>query len=88
MSLGQDTVLDESVNNTTNSPDLSDYAGDTPYLMKLIRTPRRFVTYLRDDNRMEIRFGSGVSDNPDEEIIPNPDSVGSSLSTGVSKLGL
>jgi hypothetical protein len=35
---------------------------------------------------MEIRFGSGISDNPDEEIIPNPDSVGSSLSTGVSKL--
>ena len=86
MSLGQDTVLDESVNNTTNSPDLSDYAGDTPYLMKLIRTPRRFVTYLRDDNRTELRFGSGVSDNPDEEIIPNPDNVGSSLSTGVSKL--
>jgi hypothetical protein len=86
MSLGQDTILDESVNNSTNSPDVSDYAGDTPYLMKLIRTPRRFVTYLRDDNRMEIRFGSGISDNPDEEIIPNPDSVGSSLSTGVSKL--
>jgi hypothetical protein len=86
MSLGQDTVLDESANNTTNSPDLSDYAGDTPYLMKLIRTPRRFVTYLRGDNRTELRFGSGVSDNPDEEIIPNPDNVGSSLSTGVSKL--
>ena len=86
MSLGQDTILDESVNNSTNSPDLSDYAGDTPYLMKLVRTPRRFVTYLRDDNRMEIRFGSGVSDNPDEEIIPNQDNVGSSLSTGVSKL--
>ena len=86
MSLGQDTIVDQMENNSTNSPDLQAYSGDTPYLMKLRRTPRRFVTYLRDDNRMEIRFGSGISDNPDEEIIPNPDNVGSSLSTGVSKL--
>jgi hypothetical protein len=35
---------------------------------------------------MEIKFGSGVSDNADEEIIPNPDNVGSSLGFGVSKL--
>ena len=86
MSLGQDTIVDQMENNSTNSPDLQAYSGDTPYLMKLVRTPRRFVTYLRDDNRMEIRFGSGISDSPDEEIIPNPDNVGSSLSTGVSKL--
>ena len=86
MSLGQDTIVDQMENNSTNSPDLQAYSGDKPYLMKLRRTPRRFVTYLRDDNRMEIRFGSGISDNPDEEIIPNPDNVGSSLSTGVSKL--
>jgi hypothetical protein len=86
MSLGQDTIVDQMENNSTNSPDLQSYSGDTPYLMKLKRTPRRFATYLRDDNRMEIRFGSGISDNPDEEIIPNPDNVGSSLSTGVSKL--
>ena len=35
---------------------------------------------------MELRFGSGVSSNADEEIIPNPDNVGSSLGTGLSKL--
>ena len=35
---------------------------------------------------MELRFGSGVSDNADEEIIPNPDNVGSSLGFGVSRL--
>ena len=34
---------------------------------------------------MELRFGS-VSSNADEEIIPNPDNVGSSLGTGLSKL--
>jgi len=59
---------------------------DTPYLLKLIKSSRRFTTYVRDDNKMELRFGSGVSDNADEEIIPNPDNVGSSLGMGVSRL--
>jgi len=35
---------------------------------------------------MEIRFGSGISDNADEEIIPNPDNVGSALGSGISRL--
>ena len=34
----------------------------------------------------ELRFGAGVSDNPDEEIIPNPDTVGSALPGGVNNL--
>jgi len=37
------------------------------------------MTYIRTDGRTELRFGSGTSDNPDEELIPNPDLVGSSL---------
>ena len=35
---------------------------------------------------MELKFGSGVGDNADEELIPNPDNVGSSLGFGVSRL--
>jgi hypothetical protein len=34
---------------------------------------------LRSDNRLELQFGSGISDNNDEEIIPNPDNVGNGL---------
>ena len=59
---------------------------DTPYLLKLIKTARRFTTYVREDNKMEIRFGAGVSDNADETLVPNPDNVGSALSFGVSHL--
>ena len=55
-------------------------------MLKLIKSSRRFTTYVRDDNKMELRFGSGISDNADEEIIPNPDNVGSSLGQGVSRL--
>ena len=75
--LAQDTIFDE-VENTS--------ANDSDYLLKLRKTPRRFTPFIRDDNRTEMRFGAGVSDNPDEEIIPNPDRVGSSLASGISKL--
>ena len=36
--------------------------------------------------RRVIEFGAGISSNADEEIVPNPDNVGSSLGTGLSKL--
>ena len=84
--LAQDTVFDAVENNPVNSPDLSVDSADTPYLLKLIKTARRFTTYVRSDGRTEVRFGAGISSNADEEIIPNPDNVGSSLSTGLSKL--
>ena len=55
-------------------------------MLKLIKTANRFTTYTRSDGKSELRFGAGTSTNADEEIIPNPDNVGSSLGTGVSKL--
>jgi hypothetical protein len=48
-------------------------------LLKLRKTSKRFITRLRSDNKLELQFGSGVSDNNDEEIIPNPDNVGNGL---------
>jgi len=84
--LAQDTVFESEENSTLNDPELSQYKNDTPYLLKLIKTARRFTTYVRDDGKMELKFGAGVSDNADEEIIPNPDNVGSSLGFGVSRL--
>ena len=84
--LAQDTIFETEQNTALNDPDLGEFETDTPYSLKLIKSSRRFTTYVRDDNRMELRFGSGISDNADEEIIPNPDNVGSSLGQGVSRL--
>jgi len=84
--LAQDTVFESIPNTTDNDPDLATYSNNTPYLLKLVKTSRRFTKYVRSDGKTELRFGSGVSNNPDEEIIPNPDNVGSSLATGLSKL--
>ena len=76
--LAQDMVFESVANTVQNDPELSAYT-DVPYLLKLKKTARRFITKFRSDKKLEIQFGPGVSDNDDEEIIPNPDNVGSSL---------
>ena len=85
-SLAQDTVFDEVENNSNNDPGLAQYSDDAPYLLKLKRVSRRFTTYRRPDGKTELRFGAGVSDNADEDIIPNPDNVGSNLPDSPSKI--
>tara|TARA_R110000765_G_scaffold409036_2_gene507084 strand:- start:1269 stop:3206 length:1938 start_codon:yes stop_codon:yes gene_type:complete len=77
--LAQDTVYSDFQNNSKNSPDLVEGRNFAPFLLKLIKTSKRYKTYIRPDGKTEIRFGSGVSSTSDEEIIPNPSSVGSSL---------
>ena len=84
--LAQDTVFQSIENTSLNEPTLSSHQNDTPYMLKLIKSSRRFITRVTADDRTEVRFGAGVSDNPDEVIIPNPDNVGSALGFGVSRL--
>jgi hypothetical protein len=84
--LAQDTVFQTIDNTELNDPQLTQYQNDTPYMLRLVKSSRRFVTRVNDDDTTELRFGAGVSDNPDEVIIPNPDNVGSALGFGVSKL--
>ena len=76
--LAQDTVFESVANTVQNDPELAKHT-DVPYLLKLRKTARRFVTRFRSDKKLEIQFGAGITDNDDEEIIPNPDNVGSSL---------
>jgi len=85
-SLAQDTIFDEVENTSDNDPSLSTHSSDVPYLLKLKRVAKRFTTFRRPDGKTELRFGAGVSSNPDEEIIPNPDSVGSNLPDSPSKI--
>lgn len=76
--LAQNTVFETVSNTIQNDPDLYHYS-DVPYLLKLKKTARRFITRFRSDKKLELQFGPGVTDYSDEEIIPNPDNVGSSL---------
>ena len=77
--LAQDTVFDSIANIPFNDAEMSEFKSTVPYILKLKRTPRRFVTRVRNDQKIDIQFGAGVSSDSDEELIPNPKNVGMGL---------
>ena len=84
--LAQDTVFEQIENNEDNSTSLQPYSGETPMLLELKRVPKRFITKFESEKDIVIQFGAGVSANADEEIIPNPDNVGSALYQNTGRL--
>lgn len=77
--LAQSTIYDKLANPTSNS-------DQVPYLLKLKRVPRRFVSRLLSDNSLQLEFGAGVSNKSDDDIIPTPDNIQLGLVPGVSDL--
>jgi hypothetical protein len=84
--LGQEMVYDSIKNTNVNDPNLSQYSGDTPYLLKLKKVQRRFTTRLRNSTTLQIQFGAGTTSDVDENIVPNPDNVGIGLPFEQTKL--
>jgi hypothetical protein len=84
--LAQDIIFEEVQNLGTNDPTLQHYNNQTPYLLKIKRSSKRFITRVRSDNSVDIQFGAGTSDKSDEQIIPNPDNIGLGIKDGRSKL--
>ena len=87
-SLAQDTIFEDMENNSTNDSTSVANKDTAPYILKLKKTSRRFTTYINQNDNTVLRFGAGISDNPDEEVIPNPEMVGSNLPGSPSKLGV
>jgi hypothetical protein len=77
--LAQSTIYDKLANPTFNS-------DQVPYLLKLKRVPRRFVSRLLSDNSLQLEFGAGVSNKSDDDIIPTPDNIQLGLVPGISNL--
>ena len=79
--LAQDTVFESVTNTELNDPEAAVYSSEIPYLLKLKKIPRRFVTRVMDDG-IEVQFGSGISNSADEELLPTPENIGLNLPTG------
>tara|TARA_Y100000004_G_scaffold145300_1_gene165740 strand:- start:183 stop:2045 length:1863 start_codon:yes stop_codon:yes gene_type:complete len=80
--LAQDTIFEELQNDSTNDPTAYANSNETPYLLNLRRTARRFTTKIDKDNKTELLFGAGISSDPDELIVPNPSTIGNVLQIG------
>jgi hypothetical protein len=84
--LAQDTIFESTANIASNNQDLSQYNDTTPYLLKLKKVPRRFISRFKANNLLELQFGPGISSGADEEIIPNSDNIGLGLPYGINKM--
>ena len=84
--LGQEMVYKSIKNTNINDPNLSQYSGDTPYLLKLEKIQRRFATRVLTTGSLQLQFGAGTALDTDENITPNPNNVGIGLPFEKSKL--
>ncbi len=76
--LAQDAVFDTIRNTNTNDPNtIQD--SEVPYLLQLKQVQRRFVSRFLNTGSLQLQFGAGSTGDTTEEIIPNPDNVGSGL---------
>lgn len=82
--LAQDTITESVQNTEFNDAEMSSYNSSVPYLLKLKNVPKRFVSRNKSNGNIELQFGSGISYIDDEELVPNPENVGNSL-TGTLK---
>lgn len=77
--LAQELVLDAVPNDFSHEGYLANYAQDVPYILKYLRTPRRFVVNVNEDNTTTIEFGSGVNSFSEEIINLSSKTVGVGL---------
>lgn len=80
--LAQDTIFQQVENTIYNDPDTYLNTQEVPYLMKLLRVPRRFVTRITPTG-VEMQFGAGLSTSAGEELLPTPENIALSLPTGI-----
>ena len=66
--LGQDTMFDDQTNTNGDSTAV-------PNKLKLKKVPRRFVTRFLSNGNLQVQFGSGISAQSDETIVPNPTNI-------------
>jgi hypothetical protein len=84
--LGQEMVFVEEKNTLSNDPELFQFRDTVPYILKTLKTPRRYVVKVNDDNTTTIQFGAGDPSANDEQLIPNLKNVGLGLPNSISRL--
>ncbi len=84
--LGQEMVFVDYPNTEINDPDLYQFKSTVPYILKTIKTPKRFVKKVNGNSTTTIQFGAGDPSANDEQLIPNLKNVGLGLPNSISRL--
>lgn len=73
--LAQDLVFQDNVNTNVST---ANFSIPPTYTIKVVRTPRRFVTRYNENFNLELHFGSGVVDDNDATINLEPKKLSNS----------
>jgi hypothetical protein len=84
--LGQEMVFIDYPNTEANDSELTQFKTSVPYILKTIKTPRRFTTKVNENSTTTIQFGAGDPNAYDEQLIPNLKNVGLGLPNSISRL--
>jgi hypothetical protein len=84
--LAQEMVFLDYANTELNDPDLVQFKDSVPYILKTLKTPRRFVSKVNPDLSTTLQFGAGDPSASDEQLIPNLKNVGLGLPNSIKRL--
>jgi hypothetical protein len=84
--LGQEMIFIDYPNTEANDPDLYQFKSSIPYVLKTIKTAKRFTTKINQNSTTTLQFGAGDPTASDETLIPNLKNVGLGLPNSISRL--
>jgi len=84
--LAQEMVFVDYPNTEANDQELYQFKSTVPYILKTIKTAKRFTTKINQDSTTTIQFGAGDPTASDEQLIPNLKNVGLGLPNSISRL--
>ncbi len=84
LNLAQNTVFTTQINASYTDPNA--IQDDAPNLLNLKEVQRRFTTRFLSKTQLQLGFGAGTVSDNDENLVPNPDNVGTGLAFSKDKL--
>tara|TARA_R110001592_G_scaffold897_7_gene4648 strand:- start:4413 stop:6275 length:1863 start_codon:yes stop_codon:yes gene_type:complete len=84
LNLAQDTVFTTKINASYTDPNA--IQDDAPNLLNLKQVQKRFTTRFLNSTQLQLGFGAGTVSDNDENLVPNPDNVGTGLAFSKDKL--
>ena len=85
--LSQELVPIAIPNDVEYEGSLSQYKDSVPYIMKFLKTSRKFITVVDENNITTIQFGAGINGVDDEIVTFDSNLIGVGL-TNISKVNV
>jgi hypothetical protein len=85
--LAQEMVYIDYPNSELNDPEFAKYRDTVPYILKMLKTPRRFTVSINEDYTTTLNFGVGNPESDDEILVPTFKNVGLGLNSSIDQMG-